>query len=95
MSKSDAIALGTLLFAVLTNIIWLAAWYLNREKSSERKRYAAERDFNHLRNNQAQIASAIAQLMDESKEDIAIIGRDILEIKIMLGIKAHHHKDGE
>ncbi|AFZ24770.1 hypothetical protein Cylst_2564 [Cylindrospermum stagnale PCC 7417] len=94
MNHSDTIALGTLLFAILTNMIWLAAWYLSREKSSERKRVEAERDFNHLKNNQLQISDAIAELMDEFKEDLGTISRDILEIKIMLNIKAHH-QDGE
>lgn len=86
MSFSDKISVWALLFPVLTQTVLLVVWYVNHEKSSERKKYAAERDFNHLKNNQLQISSAINDLLEEVKTDFNALNRDILEIKINMGL---------
>ncbi|BAZ29957.1 hypothetical protein NIES4074_24050 [Cylindrospermum sp. NIES-4074] len=91
MSMSEMTALGALMLTVITNVVWIAAWYVGNQKSTEVKKYAAERDFNHLKNNQLQISESINHLMDEVKNDFDSLQRDILEIKITLGL--HNKKD--
>ncbi|AFZ27436.1 hypothetical protein Cylst_5416 [Cylindrospermum stagnale PCC 7417] len=90
MNTSDRIAIGTLAFTVITQGVLVLVWYIGNEKSFERKKYAAERDFNHLKNNQLQISNAINDLLQEVKSDFNILSRDILEIKITLGIDKKH-----
>lgn len=68
-------------------VVGIIAWYAN----SEKKKYAAERDFNHLKNNQKDISNGIAYLTKSIEHDLEIIMRDILERKINLNI----HKENE
>jgi predicted nuclease with TOPRIM domain len=41
---------------------------INKQADSKLKAYAAERDFNHLRNNQEQMKEAVSGLQEESEE---------------------------
>lgn len=41
---------------------------MDKQADSKLKAYAAERDFNHLRNNQEQMKQAVSKLQDESEE---------------------------
>jgi hypothetical protein len=47
------VALGGFFLGLLTSLLGALAWY----GSAVRKRYAAERDFQHLKNNYAQLAA--------------------------------------
>jgi predicted nucleic acid-binding Zn-ribbon protein len=49
---------------------WSDRWEeeTRRKVDAEKKAYAAERDFNHLRGNQEQLKQAIGQLQDEVEE---------------------------
>lgn len=55
-------------------------WY----KGSVEKRYAARRDFEHLKRNYAQITEAVNQLDDTVARDVKFISGDLLEIKSSL-----------
>ncbi|MCV3216034.1 hypothetical protein OGM63_21400 [Plectonema radiosum NIES-515] len=87
------IALGAFLLALLTNVfgvvVWYAVWYAN----SEKKKYAAERDFNHLKNNQIEISGGIAEIakdldgrFDDLDKRLNSQDHDLLEIKTYLNI---------
>lgn len=58
MSYSDWISLGGLSIGILSLLGGFVLWY----KGSVEKRYAAERDFNHLRRSQEQLGNAIAAI---------------------------------
>lgn len=58
MSYSDWISLGGLSIGILSLLAGFFLWY----KGSVEKRYAAERDFQHLRRNQEQMADAISSI---------------------------------
>lgn len=52
---------------------------MDKQADSKLKAYAAERDFNHLRNNQEQMKQAVAGLQDESEE----LSKVLIELKIL------------
>ena len=90
------ISLGSLLLACVTSFAGLLLWYTN----SEKKKYAAERDFNHIRRNQEQLQTSLDTLLKEiefSLENLSkeidrrfdVVERDILEIKTILGLNRH------
>ena len=83
LKPSDLIALFSLFLACFTTLIGAILWYAQ----SEKKKYASERDFQHIRNNQKNIADSIALLTKDIEDTLEHISRDILEIKISLGIK--------
>lgn len=58
MNYSDWISLGGLSIGILSLLAGFFLWY----KGSVEKRYAAERDFAHLRRNQEQLGDAIAAI---------------------------------
>lgn len=93
LNPQTLIALGAFALALLTNIfgviVWYAVWYAN----SEKKKYAAERDFNHLKNNQKGISDGIAHIaddfdkrFDELEKHLSLQDYDLLEIKTYLNI---------
>lgn len=97
LNAQTLIALGAFLLALFTNIfgvvVWYAVWYAN----SEKKKYAAERDFNHLKNNQKDISDGIAHIandfdkrFDELDKHLNLQDHDLSEIKTYLNI--HHIK---
>lgn len=77
MQLQPYISLGAFILALGGNIIWAFVMYAN----SEKKKYAAERDFNHLRNNQKNISDGIAHGFDELEHKIDGVNRELLEIK--------------
>ncbi|BAZ31155.1 hypothetical protein NIES4074_36270 [Cylindrospermum sp. NIES-4074] len=83
---SSIISIATLGFSIFCNAVLVFVWYVNSQRSSERKSYAAERQFKHLENNQKQISESIDHVFQELQEDFRVMGRDILEIKIQMGI---------
>jgi len=81
-NTSDFIALGSLALAMTTTATGAILWYVQGEK----KKYASERDFQHIRRNQEQMSLGIDKLANELEHQLEVMGRDVLEIKIMLGI---------
>ncbi|WP_017652564.1 hypothetical protein [Fortiea contorta] len=71
------VALCSFALALFTTATGAILWYVN----SEKKKYASERDFLHLKRNQEQISQAIAQVMIEMDRRLDLISHDILEIK--------------
>lgn len=55
---------------------------MQRYADSQTKAYAAERDFNHLRNNQEQLKSSMA-LMDQEVDEVK---SDVKEVKALLSV---------
>lgn len=87
MNIQTSISLIALLLAIGGNITWLFFTYGN----SEKRKLAAERDFNHLRNNQQSISDGIAHGFDEIEDKLEAIDRNLIEVKIwiMRNVKAH------
>lgn len=79
-TPSDLIALGGLVLAALTTVLGGVVWFANAEK----KRYAAERDFAHIRRNQEQMQQGLTSLFNELDRRFDTVERDILEIKTSL-----------
>lgn len=86
MQVSDFVAIGSLSLAVVTTSAGALLWYIQGEK----KKYASERDFQHLKRNQEQISQGIESLAEDIDHKLEIISRDILEIKMALGIKRNN-----
>ena len=74
------IALSSFALALFTTATGAILWYVN----SEKKRYASERDFAHLKRNQEGISEGIAHLLSEMDRRLDLIERDILEVKTFL-----------
>ena len=82
-------ALGSFTIALLTALAGFILWYA----SSEKKKYGLERDFNHLKNNQASIQQGIDILLRETDRRFDVLERDILEIKTELCLPHTHGKN--
>lgn len=82
-NTSDLVAIFSLLLAMGTTSIGAILWYVQGEK----KKYASERDFQHIRRNQESISDGLNIIAKDIDEKLDQINRDILEIKILLGIK--------
>ncbi|NEU76945.1 hypothetical protein PI95_031730 [Hassallia byssoidea VB512170] len=92
-----SIAAGAFILALFTNIVGVIVWALLAYASAEKKKYAAERDFNHLKNNQKNISDGIAHIasdFDKSFEDLDkrlnSIDHDLLEIRTYLNMHPKH-----
>ncbi|WP_427159401.1 hypothetical protein ACQFX9_25785 [Aliinostoc sp. HNIBRCY26] len=86
LTPGDLIALGSLALATITTVIGGILWYANAEK----KKYAAERDFAHIRRNQEQMQLGLNTLLQELDRRFDVVERDILEIKSTLKIDKSH-----
>lgn len=84
MSTEAWIALAAFIAGLIPYGLNLISHYSN----SQKKRYAAERDFQHLKRNQEQIVANIAHIADEIDDYFQTLNRDILEIKLRLDIDA-------
>ncbi len=80
---NSLISLAGLILAFTTTLCGAILWYVQTEK----KKYAAERDFNHLRRNIEQLTENIKYQTNELDEKFEQLQRDILEIKVYLGVK--------
>ena len=76
------IAFFSFVLALFTTATGAILWYVN----SEKKKYASERDFQHLKRNLENISNGMAELLNEMETRLdtieRTIGRDILEIKM-------------
>ncbi|AKG21497.1 hypothetical protein [Calothrix sp. 336/3] len=82
---STLTSFGSLLIAASTTFAGALLWYVN----SEKKKYAAERDFAHLKRNQEQIQQGIVQILDELDGRFDRVERDVLEIKAKMHLPIH------
>jgi hypothetical protein len=89
MNIQNLISLSALVLALGGNITWLIVTYGN----SEKRKLAAERDFNHLRGNQQNISDGIAHGFDDIEAKLAVIDRNLIEVKIwiMRNVKGHEN----
>lgn len=80
ISLNDFIAIGGFILGIITAFAGWLAWY----GSSVKKRYAAERDFAHLKRNYEQLAEnqkEMIRLLDDLTGDIALVINKILKDK--------------
>lgn len=63
---------------------------IQRYADAEKKKYAAERDFNHLKNSFAQLSETVKTLHGESELRIGHLETDLKELKGMLNILILH-----
>lgn len=68
----------------------IVAWY----RGAVEKRYAAERDFNHLKNNYDQINSNLLRIAKDQEEMIEGIEKDLIEVKNLLNLLIVHSTGG-
>lgn len=80
MNSSTIIALAGLALAALTTGAGLFQYIL----SSQKKSYAAERDFNHLKRNYEQLAENQQLLLREFEERSTELRQELREQKILL-----------
>lgn len=77
MKIETVLAIGGFTLALGSNIIWALVMFSNAQKKS----YAAERDFNHLKNNQLNISAGIADGFKDTEAGIHRIENQLLELK--------------
>ena len=80
------ISLFSFMLALFTTASGAILWYVN----SEKKKYAAERDFAHLKRNQEAISQSVAALLEEFDRRQDVLERDILEIKSYISRKSRN-----
>lgn len=74
---------GTMFVLALgSNVLWVIAFIV----SAEKKKYAAERDFNHLRNNQKQMGDGIAMIAKDMDSRFDSLEKTLVEIKAFMTI---------
>lgn len=77
MIKSDSIAIISFLIGLGTTLAGVTAWYT----SAVKKKYAAEREFQHLRRNQEQIQTGLNDLVQEVDRRFDGIDQHLLKIE--------------
>lgn len=76
----EYISLISLVMGLTSFIGGLVLWY----RGAVEKRFAAERDFQHLKRNQEQLAGYLKELDDSMEERSQVLMQQFLEIKGML-----------
>jgi len=74
------LAIGGFTLALGGNITWALAMFGNAQK----KAYATERDFNHLKNNQKDISDGVAMGFNEMDRRFDDVDKELIEIKSWL-----------
>lgn len=80
MTKPDLnslLAIAAFTFALGSNICWVFALW----GTAQKKAYAAERDFNHLKNNQLDISRNLATEFDHLTQKFDQCFKELAEIK--------------
>ncbi|BCL34251.1 hypothetical protein [Nostoc sp. MS1] len=80
MKVDTLLAIGGFILALGGNITWAIIMIANAQK----KAYAAERDFNHLKNNQKDISDGIAMGFDEIERRFDYVDKELIELKSWL-----------
>ena len=78
----DYIGIATGIIGIVTAILGGLAWY----KGAIEQRYAAQRDFGHLRRNYEQLNANLLALMREEDERFDELRLELREMKITLGL---------
>ena len=86
---NQILAIGGFILALGSNIVWAIISYGNIQK----RKYASERDFNHLRNNQQQMTDAILRGFEDIEDKIDWLRGETLEIKAYLINKNIYRND--
>lgn len=87
------VAVCSFALALVISCLNALLWY----SGSEKKKYAAERDFNHLKNNQLQMSQGLDMILKTIDQRSDVIERDIHEIRITLNLEGRRkdkHTDG-
>lgn len=77
MSQTDTIALISFLIGLGTTLAGIVAWYT----STVKKKYAAEREFGHIRRNLEQQQAGLNDLVQEVDRRFDSLDKQMLEIK--------------
>lgn len=77
MKIETILAIGGFVLALGSNLVWALVIFANAQK----KAYAAERDFNHLKNNQLSISDGIVTGFKDIESSIDRIEKEIVELK--------------
>lgn len=85
------IALAGFFLSVIISLGSFVLWFAN----SEKKKYAAERDFNHIRKNQEQTNLALNSILAEIDKRFDILDRDIIEIKSNINLPLRRSRNTE
>lgn len=70
----------TLILTLGSNLLWLLNYYSGNQK----KQYAAEREFQHLKKNQEQLLLNLTNIFQDIEAEYKFISRDLVEIKSKL-----------
>jgi hypothetical protein len=77
MKIETILAIGGFVLALGSNLVWALVIFTNAQK----KAYAAERDFNHLKNNQLNISQGIATGFKDIESGLDRLEKEVLELK--------------
>ncbi|WGV23704.1 hypothetical protein [Halotia branconii] len=90
----DPITIGTFLLALGGNCVWALLFFAN----SIKRKYAAERDFGHIKNNLKDLTNNLEFLFKELDRRLDSQDRDLSELKSYLIGKAirrdREHEEG-
>lgn len=79
MDINTVIAVAGFFLGIGSSLIGLITWYSN----SEKKRYAAERDFNHLKRNYEQLTLNLKMVAEEIDDFHNKVMQELVEIKAL------------
>ncbi|MGB6301910.1 MAG: hypothetical protein WBF90_37845 [Rivularia sp. (in: cyanobacteria)] len=86
---NQALTIGAFALALGSNFVWLLLSYGNLQK----KRYGAERDFDHLKNSQKQIVNSVHDGFENIEDRLDSLSHELLEIKAYLINKCIYKDD--
>lgn len=78
------------LVATTLGLVSLVGGVVAYVRSSTRKQYAAERDMNHFKNNQQQIARNVDYYREQTDEKLQQIHDELIEIKAKIEFSRHN-----
>lgn len=89
------LTLASFIFGAIATASGWVLWWITKiqndkfnaiQKSTEAatKEYAAQRDFEHLKNNQINISKGIAEGFDDLERELLLLHNELLEIKAYL-----------
>lgn len=89
LEAAEMIALAALCLSLITNIIGAIA----SMRSADRKKYAAEREFGHVKTGLVTLTHNLDILFQESDHNQELIKRDLFRILVHLGIESTKNED--
>lgn len=89
---NDPIVIGTFFLALGGNCVWALLFFAN----SIKRKYAAERDFGHIKNNLKNLTNNLEFLFKELDRRLDSQDRNLLELKAyLIGKVIHRDRDRE